>query len=226
MAHVARPARQIRGYSCKDDSTLACGRKRPPPPSAVADRMQQQDKPGPYWPGRARIRPVKPHHRTAAGMPLSPPPSRREPAPPSTGGAATAPEAAHPNLDGAQRAPIWAEGRRRPRAGDQLAGLRLPRHPAAKRPRHRHRDHPDRARTGAWPKCTATGRRRRAATPRVRGKAGRRRRHRTGNARRPAPAAAERERGGRGGERRRLGFAPARPRGGRDRSERGTSPYD
>jgi hypothetical protein len=51
--HVARPARQKRGNSYEGSSTVASGRERPPPPLAVADRMQRQGQPGPYWPGQA-----------------------------------------------------------------------------------------------------------------------------------------------------------------------------
>jgi hypothetical protein len=199
--------------------------EQPPPPTAVADQMQHQVKPGPHWNGRARIRPVKLHCHTAAGMPPSPPPPPRAPTPPSARSAATAPEAACPDLDGAPRAQIWARraspatlrqpgGRRQPRLGDQPVELRLPRRPAAKRSRLRHQDHLGCAPTVASQNTPPMFVTRHAATPCTRGRSGRRSRHHTGNAQRPAPAAAERGRGegklGGGG----LWFFPARPRGG------------
>jgi hypothetical protein len=217
--HVARLARQKRENSYEGSSTVASRRERPPPPSAVADRMQRQGQPGPYWPGRASIGPVKPRHRIAASKQATITATHpRGPAPPTAGGAATAPEAAQPDPDGPKGPKSGPVGRRRPRSGDQPANLRLPRPPcrqeATPSPPGTPEPRPDQRR----PKHAAAGRRAPRHHSTRTGKDRRRRRHRTGNARRPTLAAAERRKG-EGGWKMVARVCPCSPARGRDRSE-------
>jgi hypothetical protein len=211
--HVARPARQKRGNSCEGSSTVASGRERPPPPSAIADRMQRQGQPGPLArSGLDQARKAPPPHCSKQATVTATQP--RGPAPPTAGGTATAPEAAQPDPDGPKGPRSGPVGRRRPRSGDQPAILRLPRQPrhqeAAPPPPETPELRPDRRQ----PNHAAAVRR-----------ASRHHSMRAGKDR-PPPPAPHRQRpaayaggGGEGegrwgAERWRLGFAPARPRGG------------